>query len=82
MVGLQECVAKEKHERKTPAKVTQQEEDDEISLFYSDLMPLLVSYTVFLIVIYYGPFPFSKCRILKCYKNMIFKNTVKSVFRL
>ncbi|KAE8099738.1 hypothetical protein FH972_017694 [Carpinus fangiana] len=37
-----ECLAKEKHERKTPAKVTKKEEEDEIPLFYSDLMPLLV----------------------------------------
>uniref|UniRef100_A0A2N9F5Q5 Uncharacterized protein n=1 Tax=Fagus sylvatica TaxID=28930 RepID=A0A2N9F5Q5_FAGSY len=35
-----ECVAKEKEERKIPAKVT--EEQDDTSLFYSDLMPLLV----------------------------------------
>ncbi|KAF8393956.1 hypothetical protein HHK36_020158 [Tetracentron sinense] len=35
-----ECVAKEKEERKIPLKVTQ--EEDDISLFYSDIMPLLV----------------------------------------
>ncbi|XP_034694807.1 uncharacterized protein LOC117921122 [Vitis riparia] len=35
-----ECVAKEKEERKRPPKET--EEQDEIPLFYSDLMPLLV----------------------------------------
>lgn len=37
---VQECVAKEKEERKRPPKET--EEQDEIPLFYSDLMPLLV----------------------------------------
>ncbi|XP_021815363.1 uncharacterized protein LOC110757921 [Prunus avium] len=35
-----ECVAKEKEEKKVPAKFST--EQDEISLFYSDLMPLLV----------------------------------------
>ena len=38
-------MAKEKEERKIPAKVT--EEQDDTSLFYSDLMPLLVSYNFF-----------------------------------
>ncbi|GLT54160.1 hypothetical protein SLA2020_273820 [Shorea laevis] len=36
-----ECVAKEKQERKKPVNVTQEEQDD-IPLFYSDLMTLLV----------------------------------------
>ncbi|KAE8124373.1 hypothetical protein FH972_019267 [Carpinus fangiana] len=44
MVGVAGCLAKEEHERKTPAKVTKQEEEDEIPLFYSDLMPLLLEY--------------------------------------
>ncbi|XP_008244124.1 PREDICTED: uncharacterized protein LOC103342292 [Prunus mume] len=35
-----ECVAKEKEEKKVPAKFST--EQDEISLFYSDIMPLLV----------------------------------------
>lgn len=37
---LQECVAKEKEERKVTCKVPR--EQDDISLFYSDVMPLLV----------------------------------------
>lgn len=37
---MQEVEAKEKEEKKKPVKTTQ--EQDDISLFYSDIMPLLV----------------------------------------
>ncbi|CAA3019227.1 uncharacterized protein LOC111411764 [Olea europaea subsp. europaea] len=37
-----ECVAKEKEEKKAPIKTSQ--EQDDVSLFYSDLMPLLVDH--------------------------------------
>ncbi|CAI9758504.1 unnamed protein product [Fraxinus pennsylvanica] len=39
--GTNECVAKEREEKKVPIKTSQ--EQDDVSLFYSDLMPLLVS---------------------------------------
>lgn len=40
-VNFQECMAKEKEDKKLVAKLTP--EQDDVSLFYSDLMPLLVS---------------------------------------
>ncbi|XP_024984716.1 uncharacterized protein LOC112520504 isoform X1 [Cynara cardunculus var. scolymus] len=38
----QECVAKEKEERKTPRDTKLTDEKDDIPLFYTDVMPLLV----------------------------------------
>ncbi|KAL4560616.1 hypothetical protein LXL04_032769 [Taraxacum kok-saghyz] len=40
--SLTECVAKEKEDREIPATLKSRNEQDDISLFYSDLMPLLV----------------------------------------
>lgn len=40
-VDFQECMAKGKEDKKVVAKLTP--EQDDVSLFYSDLMPLLVS---------------------------------------
>lgn len=40
---LQESIAKEKEDTKEPLQVNEGDMEDDISLFYSDIMPLLVS---------------------------------------
>lgn len=49
---LQECEAKEKEDRKDPTELNQ--EQDEIPLFYSDIMPLLV-WNFTLVICFYIP---------------------------